>query len=83
MFEDWMVVVALFAMLGVVLVTVYGRQGRWNGAAGWMLTLGGQIFLALGGGELFAWAGLTGLVVSGMGVLLIIIDIVQVRHSRQ
>jgi hypothetical protein len=83
MFEDWMIVVALFAVLSVVLVMVYGRQGRWRGAVGWMLTLGGQVFLALGGGDLFAWAGLAGMFVSGIGVLLIVVDIVQVRGARR
>lgn len=83
MFEDWMIVIALFAVLSVVLVTVYGRQGRWHGAVGWLLTLGGQIFLALGGGELFAWAGLAGMFVSGMGILLIVLDIAQVRGARR
>lgn len=83
MVHDWMIVIALFAVLGVVLVTVYGRQGRWRGAVGWLLTIGGQIFLALGGGELFAWAGLVGMFVSGIGVLLILVDIIQVRGARR
>lgn len=59
----------------------YGRQRRWAGMLGWWLLIGGQLFLAIGGGGLFPWAGLSGFFVSAGGILLILADLVRVRRG--
>lgn len=74
-------VVALFALCAAVLLVVYARRRRWYGALGWVMLLGGQVFLALGGGELFAWGGLAGLFVSAFGALLVVMDIALQRRA--
>ena len=67
--------VVLFVLLIVPLIGYfYGRQGRWTGAAGWFLLLGGQVVLQAGGGEWFAWGGLLWLGVSGFGLVLVVMD---------
>lgn len=76
------VLTALFVVFLAIVVPMYVRQGRWHGAAGWPLVIGGQIFLGLGGGNLFAWAGLAALFVSGFGLILIVMDIVLTRQRR-
>ena len=58
----------------------YGRQGRWIGAAGWFLLLGGQVMLQAGAGDWFAWGGLLWLGVSAFGFLLVIMDTVENRR---
>lgn len=77
------IIAALFAIVVVVIASVYLRRGRVLGAAGWILLLGGQVFLALGGGESFAWGGLAALFVSASGLLMIVLEIVILRRARR
>lgn len=75
------VTLLLFIVCAGILMTVYARQRRWYGAFGWTLLLGGQVFLALGGGDWFAWGGLAGLFVSGFGIVMIVMDLVLRRRA--
>lgn len=77
------ILAGLFAVFLLIIVPVYIRQGRLHGAVGWPLVIGGQVFLGLGGGDLFAWAGLAALFVSGFGLLLILMDIIFTRQRRK
>lgn len=78
-----LLLIALYAVVYVPLIGyVYGRQGRWLGAAGWALLMGG-VLLAIGGaGDLFPWAGLLWACVAGFGVLTVIMDVLEVRKRR-
>lgn len=82
--DAWVIIVAVYALVFLPAIGVaYGRQRRWRGAVGWALLIGGQVFLATGGGELFAWAGLVGLVISGLGLLWVIVDFYTRRRACQ
>lgn len=82
--DAWIIIVALYALIFLpVIGYVYGRQGRWRGALGWALLVGGQVFLATGGGKWFAWGGLVGFVVSGLGLLWVIVDLYTLRRARR
>ena len=59
----------------------YGRQRRWISAAGWLLLLGGQVVLMVGGGEWFAWGGLVWLSVSAFGIILVLVDMLTHRRG--
>lgn len=74
---------AVFVLLYLpVIGYVYGRQGRWFGAAGWAVLMG-SILLALGGaGDSFAWAGLLWAFVAGSGLLMIVLDLAETRRRR-
>lgn len=66
-----------------VIGFVYGRQHRWFGAAGWGVLMAG-ILLALGGaGDAFAWAGLLWMFLAGAGIVMIAIDVAEVRKLRR
>lgn len=72
----------LFLVVIVPLIGyLYGRQRRWISAGGWLLMLGGQVVLMIGGGEWFAWGGLVWLTVSAFGIILVIVDLVTHRSS--
>lgn len=72
---QWIIPAVLFVLVIVPLIGYfYGRQRRWTGAAGWLLLLGSQVLLQAGAGEWFAWGGLLWLGVSGVGLILIVID---------
>ncbi len=78
-----LLILLLFLAIIVPLIGyLYGRQRRWISAAGWLLLLGGQVVLMIGGGEWFAWGGLFWLTVSGFGIILVIVDLLTSR-SRQ
>ena len=67
--------VVLFVIIIVPLIGYfYGRQRRWTGAIGWLLLLGGQVMLQAGAGEWFAWGGLFWLAVSGLGLVMVVMD---------
>ena len=69
-------------MIYVPLISIiYGRQGRWTGAAGWSLLAIGTVALGIGLGSVFAWGGLLFLFLSAFGLLLIISDIVTRRRT--
>jgi hypothetical protein len=61
---------------------LYGRQRRWFGMLGWdVLVLG--LLLAFGGaGDAFAWAGLLWSAVAAAGLLLIAMDVLEMRRRR-
>jgi hypothetical protein len=72
--------IVLFVLLIIPLIGYfYGRQGRWTGAAGWFLLLGGQVILQAGGGEWFAWGGLVWLFISAFGLILVVMDMFSSR----
>jgi thiosulfate reductase cytochrome b subunit len=74
--DVWIIVAALYLLLFLPAIGyAYGRQRRWHGACGWALLVGGQVFLAAGGGSLFAWGGLLGFFISGCGLLLVLVDL--------
>lgn len=78
----WIVPAVLFVLLIVPLIGYfYGRQGRWTGAAGWFLLLGGQVMLQAGAGEWFAWGGLFWLGVSSFGLLMVVMDMFMYRRT--
>lgn len=76
------IIAALFSAVSLVILWVYIQRGRLLGAAGWILLLGGQIFLTLGGGEAFPWGGLAGIFVSLTGLLFVFVDIWVSRRRR-
>lgn len=72
----WIIPAVLFVVvIGPLIGYFYGRQGRWTGAAGWFLLLGGQVLLQAGAGDWFAWGGLLWLTASAFGFMLVITDI--------
>lgn len=82
--DAWIIVAALYALVFLPAIAyAYGRQRRWRGAFGWALLVGGQVFLAAGGGSLFAWGGLLGLFISGCGLLLVLLDLYTQRRPRR
>lgn len=82
--DAWIVVAALYVVVFLPAIGyAYGRQRRWRGACGWALLVGGQVFLAAGGGSLFAWGGLLGFLVSGCGLLLVLFDLYTQRRLRR
>lgn len=84
MVEEWPIFAGLYLFVVVPLLGyIYGRHGRWRGGAGWILLVGGQVFLAIGAGELFAWGGLFGFFISGCGILLIVSDIYTIYRSQR
>lgn len=75
-----LVIGALFALLYLPAIGyVYGRQGRWFGAAGWATVMAGVLLVLGGAGDAFAWAGLLWLLVAGVGIVMIVIDVVDMR----
>lgn len=58
-----------------IVVYLYGRQGRWYGAAGWSLLVAGVAGFGLGASRSFAWGGLFFGAVGAMGALLIVVDV--------
>jgi hypothetical protein len=78
------ILLVLFVVFYVPLVGwMYGRQGRWIGAAGWVLITGGLLLAFGGGGDLFPWAGLLWAFVALFGVLLLAMDIAILRQRRR
>jgi hypothetical protein len=76
------IVILVFLVFYVPLIsTIYGRQGRWIGAAGWSLLAIGTVALGIGLGSAFAWAGLLFLFLTALGLLLIISDIITRRRT--
>jgi hypothetical protein len=65
-----------------VVLVLYGRQGRWSGALGWSMLVGGVAALSLGAGGSFAWGGLAFLGLTAMGGLLLAMDVLWNRRRR-
>jgi hypothetical protein len=61
---------------------LYGRLRRWSGLAGWNLLVLGLLLAFGGAGDAFAWAGLLWSFVAGAGLLLILLDVAQLRSRR-
>jgi hypothetical protein len=75
------ILLVLWAVAYVPLTAyLYGRQRRWIGMLGWdVLVLG--LLLAFGGaGDAFAWAGLLWTAVAAAGVLLLVMDLFEMRR---
>ena len=74
---------ALFVLLYLPAIGyVYGRQRRWFGLAGWALLMAGVLLVLGGAGDTFAWAALVWLFVAGVGLVMIAIDVVEMRRGR-
>jgi hypothetical protein len=76
------ILLLLWAVAYVPLTAyLYGRQRRWLGMLGWdVLVLG--LLLAFGGaGDAFAWAGLLWSAIAAAGVLLIVMDLFEMRRG--
>lgn len=81
--EPIVVGLLVFLLLYVPIVGyLYGRQGRWSGAAGWSLFVAGVAGFGVGLSRALAWGGLLFGALGAMGLLLIIIDIAA-RPRRQ
>ncbi len=76
------IIAALFSAVSLVILWIYIQRDRPIGAAGWVLLLGGQVFLTLGGGDAFPWGGLAGIFVSLAGVLFVFVDLWVTRRRR-
>ncbi len=59
---------------------LYGRQRRWAGMLGWDLLVLGLLLAFGGAGDAFAWAALLWTGVAATGLLLILIDVVEMRR---
>jgi hypothetical protein len=76
------ILLLLWAVAYVPLTAyLYGRQRRWLGMLGWdVLVLG--LLLAFGGaGDASAWAGLLWSAIAAAGVLLIVMDLFEMRRG--
>jgi hypothetical protein len=76
------ILLILWAVAYVPLTAyLYGRQRRWLGMLGWdVLVLG--LLLAFGGaGDAFAWAGLLWTAIAAAGVLLLVMDLFEMRRG--
>lgn len=67
---------AIFLLLYIPIITyLYGRLGRWWGAAGWILIVAGIAAFGTGVSQSFTWGGLTFGFVVAVGGLLLLIDV--------
>jgi hypothetical protein len=79
-----LVIGALFVLLYLPTIGyAYGRQGRWFGAVGWGVLMGGLLLTLGGAGDAFAWAGLFWSFVAGAGLIMILIDLAETRWRRR
>jgi hypothetical protein len=62
---------------------LYGRQRRWYGMLGWDLLVLGLLLAFGGAGDAFAWAGLLWAFVAATGVLMLVIDVAELRSRRK
>lgn len=62
---------------------LYGRQRRWIGMIGWDLFVLGLLLAFGGAGDAFAWAGLLWSAIAAAGLLLIVMDVVELRRRRR
>lgn len=82
MSQSWLLIIIYTVIYLPLIGSVYGRQGRWLGAAGWSLLMGGVLLATGGGGGLFPWAGLLWATVAAFGALVIVMDVLEVRKRQ-
>ncbi len=74
--------IGFMAIYSIFVGVLYGRQGRWSAAIGWILLVGGIIALSMGLGHTFPWGGLAFIFLSAAGVLLLLLEIASRRFGR-
>jgi len=62
---------------------LYGRQRRWLGMLGWDIFVLGLLLAFGGAGDAFAWAGLLWSAIAAAGLLLIVMDVFELRRRRE
>lgn len=73
----------MFAVYGLGVLALYGRQRRWSAAIGWPLLVGGALLATGGAGDWFPWAGLLWSFVAAFGLLLVGSDVYLTRSRRR
>lgn len=61
---------------------LYGRQGRWAGAAGWSLLVAGIAGFGTGVSRAFSWGGLAFLALALGGAILVGVDLITRGRAR-
>lgn len=61
---------------------LYGRQGRWAGAAGWSLLVAAVAGFGTGVSQAFPWGGLAFVAVGLFGLMLVAFDMVVWSRKR-
>jgi hypothetical protein len=75
------ILLGAYAVLYLPLTTyLYGRQRRWTGMIGWDLLVLGLLLAFGGAGNAFAWAGLLWSFIAASGLLLIVMDVFEMRR---
>ncbi|MFS8530490.1 hypothetical protein [Sphaerobacter thermophilus] len=77
--------IALVIILALYLPIVgylYGRQGRWAGAAGWALLVVSVAGFGTGVSRSFPWGGLVFLAAALFGLMLVVFDVAVRARSR-
>jgi hypothetical protein len=79
--DELMILLGAYALLYLPLTGyLYGRQRRWLGMLGWDLLVLGLLLAFGGAGDAFAWAGLLWSFVAAAGLLLIVMDVFEMRR---
>jgi hypothetical protein len=82
--DELTILLGAYAVLYLPLTGyLYGRQRRWVGMFGWDLLVLGLLLAFGGAGDAFAWAGLLWSFVAAAGVLLIVMDVFEMRRRRE
>jgi len=78
------ILLGAYAVLYLPLTTyLYGRQRRWTGMIGWDLLVLGLLLAFGGAGDAFAWAGLLWAFIAASGLLLIVMDVFEMRRRER
>jgi hypothetical protein len=79
--DELTILILAYAVLYLPLTAyLYGRQRRWLGMLGWDLLVLGLLLAFGGAGDAFAWAGLLWTFIAAAGVLLLVMDVFEMRR---